>query len=235
MPLSWTDTQAPPDFSDPNLEFRLNILNRFTDADQSFAGEPWWLALIEPAALEEGQDQSPDTNVGQADLPGNGAEKEGAPGEDIEFNSLERILELAERQELAGQILVPGEYDGDDRKATHRARFTVLVQRAYMLAANSPGGLTVLGLNRIIPVTPLPADTVADVDEPFVQADEPVKVPDDSVVIAVIDNGICIGHDLFRRRSGTGDLDLSRVDFFWNMDARTDPAAPVQTRKRTVV
>ena len=159
----------------------------------------WWMVLIELA-------------------------KNDADGARVSISELESKAGTAN---LADHMRIPIEYGDRARNATDRPFATVFAKRAYIDAINQRDGEHRLGATAAIIEAPLRAETL-NLDASTKRGDTPPEATTDTTVVAVIDNGIAVGHDLFRRRDNqSGALIRSRVDFFWNMDAPKDTSAAV--------
>ncbi|TMV03376.1 hypothetical protein FGK63_19580 [Ruegeria sediminis] len=224
MTYDWTELDPEKLPRDPRTDFVLNELERFIAADLGLGDEDpdsdhdvdllarrstafdkqWWMAVVSVARS----------------------------GDKISSLTINELIKKAEEYQpvpLSDFLFVPREYDEGQRTSTNLDVITIYAQRAYLDAVNAPDGEEKLGIRSILISTPLEDETLNPGAEPFAPPDLEVDVNQQTVVVAVIDHGIAIAHDLFRRRNGAGELELSRIDFFWDMDGAPEPAADVQS------
>lgn len=208
MVFTWHEFDSDDIVLNPEADFRVNTLSRAISVDlKTDADDIWWLIVVQPAI-------DPDTN---------------------ENYTLLDIWDFARNLGLGDDpgdfLLIPPEYSQDFRKAAAPETVTFYARRNYLNRVNRyvldpSANLTGIAWFEVGPAF-RPEDIVKQ-KEPFVIR-QPAQfvVPDGSVVMAVIDNGIAVAHELFR---GTGETaGTSRVKFFWNMDgvpSKDLPASP---------
>ncbi|SFU19288.1 S8 family serine peptidase [Sedimentitalea nanhaiensis] len=200
MSLKWYSDPKPEQFKNPAAAFRLNALDDLlTSPDQPSADEIWWLAALEF-----------------------GTNKDGSP------RSLEEFMDWIPSQ-FIDQLFVPPEYYyPDSLLETETNSVTVVAQRALLNLINQ--------VDSDAPVSMLDLGGVASPDMLRYFRDGPElnlrhiheQLPEGAAVIAVIDSGIAVGHNLFRKRGSGTALDKTRVAFLWNMDGATTPSSPPQ-------
>lgn len=216
MSFDWKKMGPDELVRDAELEFRVNMMKRFTAAnlglvtgndglhgdalrtriDRDYDGL-WWMAVVEVAG-----------------------------NEDTDRNwTINELLDLADAQDLLENVIVPGEYGEAVRANEPQTFVTLFVQRKYIERANKSDGETALGVLSMSVTGPVTPGVPAPIGAPLEPGSKPVKVGPETVLVAVIDYGIAIGHDLFRREGPTGELDISRVAFFWDMDGVSSPDA----------
>lgn len=216
MSYKWTELAPAHQPRNPEADFILNALKRFTIADLGLSdeddpqarraakyGEQWWVAVVTVA-------KKPDkvTSLSIVDL----------------LNKAANYSPAA----LSSSLFIPREYDGTQRKRTDLDVITIYAQKPYLDAVNAQDGEAKLGISSVIISAPLEIGTLNPGAEPFQPGPVTFDASSQTVVTAVIDHGIAIAHDLFRRRNGNGPLELSRVDLFWDMDGT--PAANAQVQ-----
>lgn len=117
-----------------------------------------------------------------------------------------------------GGIVVPKVYDRETRAAEHDFQWVTLYARtAALVEANRRDGdetTNKLGVSRLFLGTTVP-EQVVDFEPVKDRSRRPIDVPEGTVLMAVIDNGIAFAHNLFRRAVPI----RSRVAFAWIMDA----------------
>ena len=216
MALSWTELAPVDQPRDPLADFAVNAMARFTAADLDLSTEnpsperkseyddQWWLALV---TVARGDDKVSSLTI----------------------NELVRKAKDHYTKPLDNDLLIPGEYDGAFRESTDLDVITIYAKRAYINAVNAQDGEDSLGIESIEVSFPLDSNTVNPSITEIAPIEMDLAVSDQTVVTAVIDHGIAIAHDLFRREDATGALALSRVDFFLDMDGTSDPNAPIQS------
>ena len=138
---------------------------------------------------------------------------------DLRHTSIDTFTKAA-KQAFPGGVLVSNHYSAPERTATPPEQLvTVFARRPFLTAANTPGnpfGIVSVELGAIVTAEQL------DHDAPDVRlADFDIPVGEDTVVMAVIDDGIAFANDLFR--SGPED---SRVEMIYIMASATmsDPS-----------
>ncbi len=134
--------------------------------------------------------------------------------------SIEALVKLAQQLDLGGELsdylYVPAEYTREQLQAPLDEPISFYATRAYINAINNPRIET--GIERFEVGPALRQDQLLQSLEPFTPSNRTrVEVPEGSVVVAVIDNGMAVGHELFRRDRGACPP-TSRIEFFWNMD-----------------
>ena len=203
MTFEWEILGPDTRFRDPELEFRVNMMKRFTVAnlglgqgdgglwgdalrakiDQVYEGL-WWMAVVEVAKHD-----SEDRNW-----------------------TLTELVDRATDQDLQASMIVPGEYGESIRDSKPQKFVSLFVQKKYIERANKSDGERALGVRKMSVTGPLGPEVVTPIGEPFVPVGKSIEVGPETVLVAVIDYGIAIGHDLFRRRkTPNGELDGSRV------------------------
>lgn len=216
MTYKWTELAATEQPRGPLADFSLNVMERFIAADLGLNGddsvdegrsnydEQWWLALVTVAR---------------------------ANGEISSLKISDLVTKAAEYrpEPLSDSLVIPGEYGPTFRSSTDLDVITIYARRDYLNAANASNGEESLGISSIMVSVPLESGTLNPSAVPFLPPDLDVQITPQTVVTAVIDHGIAIAHDLFRRENAAGDLVLSRVDFFLDMDGVPDPDALVKS------
>ncbi|SMP24910.1 S8 family serine peptidase [Shimia sagamensis] len=204
MTYTWTDLPPRQQPRDPLAYFALNPMQRFFEADRDFANETpadtdpvdyedqMWLALISVAKRDD-NDRS------------------------WSLNDLQNKAANYDPPLPAGSLIIPGEYRHSFRERTDLDVVSIYAKRAYLNAANAADGEHRLGIESITTCAPLDRRSLHPSSEPFLPPAVTQSISSEAVVTAVIDHGIAIAHDLFRREED-GNLVLSRVDFFLNMD-----------------
>ncbi|MBO9449907.1 S8 family serine peptidase [Tropicibacter sp. R16_0] len=216
MTLKWRELLGSQKPRNPEAFFALNAMQRFFEADLGLDGtgpssetrtfdDQWWLALVSVARRGDGDDQ----RVSIAELV--------AMAKDYRLGPLDDAL------------VIPGEYTSAYRDRRDLDVITIYARKAYLEAANRPDGQEALGIATINISAPLDFRTLNSASGIFEPPTATVTVSDDTVVTAVIDHGIAIAHDLFRRNNAGGMPIESRVDFFLDMDGEPDANAPLQS------
>ena len=134
--------------------------------------------------------------------------------------SIDRLVKLSQNLGIDGEpadyLYVPGEYSLKRRTAPQGEIVTFYARRSYINAINDPSIET--GIDRFEVGPAFREDQLLRSPEPFLPSNRTrVEVPKGSVVVAVIDNGMAVGHELFRRDNGAS-APTSRIEFYWNMD-----------------
>ncbi len=200
MTLVWNATASSVRYKNPEIDFHLNIMARFVAQEkglkQSDLDDVWWGALVELT----------DDSTGPAGM------------------TINKLADLAQVQNLDADLYVPKEYDEDQRQDTERSLVTIFARRPYLNAANTAiTGDRLLGVKSLVLGASLETQSL-DFSNTANLIDDPIiPVPEGTVVTAVIDNAIAIGHDLFRVADADGVANTSRVAFFWNMAGISDP------------
>ena len=212
MTYKWTELHPDEQPHDPLADFTLNVMERFTAADLGLGSDDppagrrseydkqWWLALVTVARDQE--DKSLSLTIGE-------------------------LVGRAKEHHLDTSLLIPGEYSEAFRESNELDVITVYARRDYLNAANALDGEEKLGTSSITVSIPLESGTLNPSSAPFAPPQLDIQTTPQTVVTAVIDHGIAIAHDLFRREDATGALALSRVDFFLDMNGIPDPDAAV--------
>ncbi|WP_294223460.1 S8 family serine peptidase [uncultured Shimia sp.] len=204
MTITWTDLSRSQQPRDLLTYFALNAMQRFFEADRDFVNETpvgldpvdyedqMWLALVSVAKTANNERSW----------------------------SLQDLLNKAGDYDPPlpeGAVIIPGEYDLSYRERTDLDVVSIYAKRAYLNAANAADGERRLGIASITTCAPLDRRSLHLSSDPFAPRTVTQSISSEAVVTAVIDHGIAIAHDLFRREEN-GKLALSRVDFFLNMD-----------------
>ncbi len=189
------DDKSNDFFINPEVKFRVEGVGRII-AKELQVGEDdlWWLLLIDPAI-------NPETRT---------------PFTIAEI--FERAADVLEsNDQVSDYVAVPPTYSPTTRRDRERTGpVTLYARRKYIIAANRRDSAT--GIKWFQIGAALRQEDLVMQEEPFVQNEiDPVIVPEGSVVMAVIDNGIAVGHELFRMTNQLGEAE-SRVAFYWNMD-----------------
>ncbi|MEP0209985.1 MAG: S8 family serine peptidase [Paracoccaceae bacterium] len=134
--------------------------------------------------------------------------------------SIAALVKLSQDLGLDGKLedylYVPGEYTQEQLEKPQDDPLTFYARRSYINAINDPDAYT--GIERFEVGPAFRQNELLRSEEPFTLSNRTrVEVPEGSVVVAVIDNGMAIGHELFRRDHGAANP-TSRIEFFWNMD-----------------
>ena len=115
------------------------------------------------------------------------------------------------------------EYAFEDRKDPQLGFVTVFARRPYLDIANKfPEGdadIPDLGVSRVILGVVVP-EAAIDFSEPKVAELEFTEVDDGTFIMATIDNGMAIAHNLFRNPDTQVVLNQTRVQRFWNMGGK---------------
>lgn len=212
MTYKWTELDPDQQPREPLADFTLNAMERFTTADLALgSNDPpngrrseydnqWWLALVTVARDDTDKSLS---------------------------LTIRELVERAKESHLDTSLVIPGEYSEAFRESKELDVITVYAQRDYLNAANATDGEATLGISSITVSFPLESGTLNPSSGPFALPQLNIQVTPQTVVTAVIDHGIAIAHDLFRREDAAGALALSRVDFFLDMNGTPDPSAKV--------
>ncbi|WP_421984259.1 hypothetical protein [Roseibium sp.] len=194
MVFTWHEFDDGDVVLNPEADFRVNTLSRAIAAELAIkdSSDLWWLLVLNPALKDR------DTNTPY---------------------SLEEIWQLAAGLGLGDDpsafLAIPPEYPSSLREAPAPATVTLYARTDYINAANAKPEAAGIGWLEVGPSF-LRSELILPEDPFTITAPERFKVPEGSVVMAVIDNGMAVGHELFRR---THDCKaVSRVKFFWNMD-----------------
>jgi hypothetical protein len=207
MAIEWKDALEKELVRDPLVEFVLNGMRRFTtadlglsleDTDGPLAYDAQWWQALVSVARD-----------GDRTL------------------SINQLLERAETV-TPGSLLIPGEYSLAFRDRTDLDVITVYARRDYLNAVNALDGEDTLGISSALIAGPLDPGTLSIPSTPFLPDESEIEATNNTVVTAVIDYGIAIAHDLFRRNENDA-LWRSRVEFFFDMDGTPDASAKVQS------
>ena len=206
MTYTWTELDPADQPRDAEADFVLNVMRRFTIADLGLADpddpparrdaaydDVWWIAVVTVAKSDDKT-----TSLSMIDLVQKAENYDPGP--------------------LTSALFIPREYDETQRSSTDLDVITIYAKRPYLDAVNGRNGEERLGISSILINAPLEDDTINPGSQPLAPPNLDIAVSAQTVVVAVIDHGMAIAHDLFRRRTDTGELELSRVDFFWDMD-----------------
>ena len=133
--------------------------------------------------------------------------------------SIATLVKLSQKLDIGGEpgeyLYVPGEYTQEQLEKPQNDPVTFYARRSYINAINNPNAQA--GIDRFEVGPAFGQDELLRSTEPFRSSNRTrVEVPEGSVVVAVIDNGMAVGHELFRRNNGADPT--SRIEFFWNMD-----------------
>lgn len=161
-----------------------------------------------------------------------------APGEiwwdvlvELSGISLDKLAAEANRDDPSnGNLFIPNLYSRDRREAQQDVQYpTVYAKADFIRTVNQSDNQ--LGVKRLVLGAQVPADQF-DPRAKIMPADLPIiPVAAGTVVTAVIDNGIAFGHELFRK----ADLNKSRVEFAWIMDAIPNPAGALPISRGRVL
>jgi hypothetical protein len=181
----------------PAASFRVNVVSRIIAEDLQVDEDAlWWLILIDPAIMSPG-------------VPGAGSR-----------NTIADIYELAKDLGIGDDpsafLSIPPEYSSEFRETPPSGPVSLYARRLYINAANVRGknaGIAWLEVGPSFRKHDLVRQELPFLPEP----DKKVVVSPETVVMAVIDNGMAVGHELFRSLDDS-DTSVSRVEFFWNMD-----------------
>ncbi|WP_306145609.1 S8 family serine peptidase [Roseibium sp. MMSF_3412] len=197
MVFTWHEFGSGDIVLNPEADFRLNTLSRAISVDlKTDADDIWWLIVVQPAI-------DPKTN---------------------ENYTLLDIWEFARHLGLGDDpgdfLLIPPEYSQDFRKVAAPETVTFYARRNYLNRVNRyvldpRANQTGIAWFEVGPAF-RPDDIVIQSDPFIIAQPTEFEVPEGSVVMAVIDNGIAVGHELFRGLDAAAGT--SRVAFFWNMD-----------------
>lgn len=215
MVFTWQKFDAGDVVLNPAANFRVNTVSRAISADLAVPEDDiWWLIAVNPATRKK---------------------------DDNAYYSLEEIREFSKNLGLGDNpndfLLIPPEYPEKVRSDPAAPVVSLYARRNYINAVNENvlkerGVETGIAWFEVGPA--FRKDDILMQEKPFdIGPGEPIKVPDGTAIVAVIDNGMAVGHELFRKVEN-GDA-VSRVEFFWNMDgvqysvatppAGTEPAA----------
>ncbi len=188
MKLVWHAIENADTVRDPVVAFRLNALDDLiAPPGAANADDVWWTASLE---LE--------------------------PDDDGNRRSIKHILENLPAP-IAADVLIPPEYylpekDGERKLDDEAEQVTVIARRSFLNLANSfderAPPIRRIELGGIAPRNML---AYARAKPELYLGTGPATVPDGAAVVAVIDNGIAIGHNLFRKPGAGGVLNRSRV------------------------
>jgi hypothetical protein len=213
MTLQWTKIEynAEETILSPAADFRINVVSRLIAKELRVAEDAiWWSVLIDPATR-----------------PGGG-----------NAYTISQIYELAKEFGLGDDpsafLNIPPEYSEAFRTETPPGPVEFYARKEYINAVNKTGervGET--GINWLEVGPAYREHDLVLQSEPFSPAtNDKIGVPEGSVVMAIIDNGMAVGHELFRASDGSGDP-VSRVEFYWNMDGSGVDTAASQAKKWT--
>ncbi|MBT3143184.1 S8 family serine peptidase [Ruegeria litorea] len=208
MAYEWKELALEDQPRNPLADFALNVMARFTAAEIGLSNEH--------RPMDRSSDFDQQWWLALVSV---------TPGLSI-AGLMERAADFLP-PDHPGSLVIPGEYSEDFRNRQDIDVITLYARRDYLNAANAANGAEQLGIETLLVSTPLESQTLSSPAEPFTPPDLKVPVTPNTVVTAVIDHGVAIAHDLFRRKDINGDLVLSRVDFFLDMDGTPDPNAPV--------
>jgi Subtilase family len=200
----------------PAASFRVNVVSRIIAEDLQVDEDAlWWLILIDPAIIPPGE-------------PGAGSR-----------NTIADIFELAKELDIGDDpsafLSIPPEYSSAFRETPPPGPVSLYARRLYINAVNiraTNAGIAWLEVGPSFREQDLVLQEFPFLPEP----DKTVVVPQGTVVMAVIDNGMAVGHELFRSADDTG-TPVSRVEFFWNMDGSgvDTTALPLDSTQETPV
>ncbi len=202
-PLSWSKGEKSLDpVLNPAADFRINGMGRVIARDfDAKEDDIWWLILVE--------------------LDGD--------GDDRRNYSLREIFKLAAGLGIGDDpnefLAVPPEYSEAFREETPPGPLTLYARRAYIEAANTQSKKAGIKWLEVGPA--LRKGEFELRREPLEAPGKAGKilVPKDAVVMAVVDSGIAVGHELFRAEGATPPG--SRVAYFWNIDGAPIPPGSV--------
>lgn len=215
MVFTWHKFDSGDIVLNPEADFRINTLSRAIAVDlKTDADDIWWLTVVQPAI-------DPRTKENYTLL---------------DIREFARYLGLGD--DTSDFLLIPPEYSQDFRKSAAPPTVSFYARRNYLNTVNRfvldpNANETGIAWFEVGPA--FRPDDIVNQQDPFViEKPAEFEVPEGSVVMAVIDNGIAVGHELFR---GSADAaETSRVKFFWNMDgvASDDLPASVHIEPATV-
>lgn len=195
MTFKWTkpDDKQNDTVLNPVAAFRVNAVSRIIAAQlQVEEDEIWWQLIVDPATVPERERRF----------------------------TIAEIQKRAAELDLGGKpdsfLSIPAEYSREFREKAPPGPVTVFARKAYINAVNTQGNKA--GINWLEVGPAFRQQDLELQQAPFLpKPAKKVVVPKGSVVMAVIDTGIAVGHELFRSEDANGDP-LSQVEFFWNMD-----------------
>lgn len=199
MTIKWVkiDDKARDKVLNPAASFRVNAVSRIIAEDLQVDEDAlWWLILINPATIPAGE-------------PGAGSRY-----------TIENIYELAKGLGIGDDpsafLSIPPEYSLSFRTSPPPGPVSFYARSVYINVANRQGNNAGIAWLEVGPS--FREQDLVRQELPFLpDLVETVVVPEDTVVMAVIDNGMAVGHELFRSTDNS-DAPVSRVEFFWNMD-----------------
>ncbi|WP_422383780.1 hypothetical protein [Roseibium album] len=198
MVFTWNEFDAGDIVLNPSADFRVNTVSRSIAADLAIPeDEIWWLIAANPAKRDKDSDG---------------------------YYSLDEIWDLSKKLGLGDDpkkfLLIPPEYPEEVRGVSAPPVISLYARRNYINAVNDNavkerGAETGIAWFEVGPA--FRKDDIVMQEVPFnFDPGPPIKLPKGSTVVAVIDNGMAVGHELFRRFDA-GET-VSRVQFYWNMD-----------------
>ncbi|MEM6565779.1 MAG: S8 family serine peptidase [Pseudomonadota bacterium] len=205
MTLKWKkpDDKSNERSLNPAVTFRTEAVSRIIANDLGIREDDiWWLVLIDPA-------------IKPAGTSGN---------KEDEVYSINEIYLMATEAGFAEDVAVPPVYERNFRSDPAPGPISLYARRTYIRAANTPDNKS--GIKWLEVGGAFRQDELTIQDEPFSPSEtEKVPVEDGTVVMAVIDSGMAVGHELFRETDG--GMPTSRMAYYWNMDGSAVDTAPL--------
>ncbi|MGN6468942.1 MAG: hypothetical protein ACTHLC_05095, partial [Rhizobiaceae bacterium] len=185
--MAVTEEPASTPVLDPRIDFRLNFMSGFLDPEA--ADDAWWLVDVE-----------------------------------VDSGSLDEMFGAMRSfgsRTMAHVVRIPSLYGAQARtmRIEEPRRFALYARREFVNEAGriDPYRANEFGIRRLMLGSIVPDEQLDFEVPPESEPEERVPLPEGSVIMAVIDDGIAFAHELFRRGPK-----VSRVEYAWIMGGRPD-------------